>query len=105
MHLHFFIAGCDWYIVEFDGADTFFGYAILHNDYQMAEWGYVSFSELKSINIGGIEIDCELELWWKNLPAGQVEGICKGNNWPMPRKEKRDEFKNAGSFDGASCNG
>ena len=88
VHLHFFIAGCDWYIVEYDGCDIFFGYAILHNDYQMAEWGYVSFNELKSINIGGIEIDCEFELWWKNPPAGQVEKICKGMEWPLPyRKE------------------
>ena len=91
VHLHFFIAGCDWYIVEYDGADIFFGYAILHNDYQMAEWGYISFNELKSINIGGIEIDCELELWWKNPPARQVEKICKGMGWPIPsRKETRN---------------
>jgi len=24
VHLHFFIAGCDWYITEFDGSDIFF---------------------------------------------------------------------------------
>ena len=84
VHLHFFIAGCDWYITEFDGADIFFGYAILNQDYQMAEWGYVSFSELKSINIGGIEIDCELEIHWKNPLAGQVKNICKGMGWTLP---------------------
>lgn len=84
VHLHFFIAGCDWYITEFDGSDIFFGYAILNQDYQMAEWGYISFTELKSINIGGIEIDCELEIWWKNPPAGQVKNICKGMGWSIP---------------------
>ena len=53
IHLHFFIGGCDWFIAEFDGKDLFWGFAILNNDYQMAEWGYVSFSELKSIKLNG----------------------------------------------------
>jgi hypothetical protein len=57
IHLHFFIGGCDWYIAEYDDDDLFFEYAIL-NDMQNAEWGYVSFSELKSINISRVEIDC-----------------------------------------------
>ena len=46
IHLHFFIGGCDWFIAEYDGYDTFFGFAILNSDYEMAEWGYVSFAEL-----------------------------------------------------------
>ena len=32
IHLHFFMAGCDWYIAEYDGNDLFFGYAILNGD-------------------------------------------------------------------------
>ena len=86
IHLHFFIAGCDWYLVEYDGADTFFGYAILHNDYQMAEWGYISFTELKEINIGGIEIDCELPEHFPPQKASNIDQICKGNGWPLPVK-------------------
>jgi hypothetical protein len=46
---HFFIGGCDWFIAEWDGGDLFFGYANLGDD-QCAEWGYISFSELKSLN-------------------------------------------------------
>ncbi|GAB7023798.1 DUF2958 domain-containing protein [Salidesulfovibrio brasiliensis] len=53
IHLHFFIGGCDWYAVEFDGEDTFFGYAILNRDWQNAEWGYFSLSELKAITVAG----------------------------------------------------
>jgi hypothetical protein len=61
IHLHFFIGGCDWFISEYDGEDLFWGYAILNNDYEMAEWGYNSFEELKKIRIPpGIEIDCEI---------------------------------------------
>lgn len=77
IHLHFFIGGCDWYIAEFDGDDTFFGYAILNQDYQNAEWGYVSFNELKSIKIGWMEIDCETEDAWQIRKASEVPEIWR----------------------------
>ena len=64
--LHFFIGGCDWYIAEYDGEDLFWGFAILNKDLQNAEWGYISFSELKSIKLDGwLEIECELEEFWQ----------------------------------------
>jgi hypothetical protein len=47
--LHYFMGGCDWYISEWDRGDNFFGYAILNNDVQMSEWGYISLSELLGI--------------------------------------------------------
>jgi hypothetical protein len=76
IHLHFFIGGCDWYISEFDGEDLFWGFAILNNDVDMAEWGYISFSELKSIKVnGGFEIDCELEEHWEIRKASAIEKI------------------------------
>ncbi len=53
--LHFFYGGSDWWITEWDGKDTFFGFACLNGDWQMAEWGYVSLSELKST--GKVELD------------------------------------------------
>jgi hypothetical protein len=74
IHLHFFIGGCDWYISEFNGDDLFFGYAIL-NDMQNAEWGYISFSELKAISINGIEIDSELQEHWQPKPVSQIPKI------------------------------
>jgi hypothetical protein len=74
IHLHFFIGGCDWFISEYDGVDLFFGYAIL-NDLQNAEWGYISFNELKSINISGVEIDCELEEHWLPKPVSEIPKI------------------------------
>jgi hypothetical protein len=75
LYLHFFIGGCDWYIAEYDGDDLFFGYAILNGDEQNAEWGYVSFSELRTISINRIEIDCELEVHWQPKPASQISKI------------------------------
>ncbi len=75
IHLHFFIFGSDWYIAEYDGEDLFFGYAILNGDTQCAEWGYISFAELKDINIGGIEVDCEKETFWRIKPASEIAAI------------------------------
>lgn len=76
IQLHFFIGGCDWYIAEFDGDDTFFGFAILHGDLDNAEWGYVSFDELKSLKIQGwLEVDCELEDFWLVRKAGEIDNI------------------------------
>jgi len=49
IQMHFFLGGCDWWIAEFDGEDLFFGYAVLNGDWELAEWGYISLSELKSI--------------------------------------------------------
>ena len=96
IHLHFFIGGCDWYIAEFDGKDLFFGFAILNNDYQMAEWGYFSFRELKSINVKGIEIDCELEEYFPVRKASEIDLICRANGWlRQPRSETEDRMREA----------
>lgn len=65
IHLHFFLGSSDWYITEFDGDDTFFGYVILNGDTQCSEWGYISFQELKDVKPGFMEIDCELAKYWK----------------------------------------
>lgn len=81
IYLHFFIGGCDWYVAEYDGEDTFFGFAILNNDLANAEWGYVSFSELKSVSIGFCEIDNEVN--WKVRKALRIEKICEAQQWTM----------------------
>jgi hypothetical protein len=75
IHLHFFIGGCHWYIAEYDGDDIFFGYAVLNGDYWNAEWGYVSFSELKAVKVGWLEVDCETENAWRVRPAREVKGV------------------------------
>ncbi len=81
IHLHFFIGGCDWYIAEYDGGDLFFGFANL-GDIQNAEWGYISFSELKEIRIDGwMEIDCELEEIWSVRRAYEIPIIREKYGW------------------------
>lgn len=106
IHLHFFIGGSDWYIAEFDGKDVFWGFAILNNDYEMAEWGYVSFSELKCIKVDGwLEIDCELEEYWKVCRASDIEKIRIARGWPkdsgiLGNFQEEDEKKDTGTMPG-----
>ena len=80
IHFHFFIGGCDWYIAEFDSKDTFFGFTILNGDLQNAEWGYVSFKELKDIKIGGY-LEVDHNLYWDPRPSREVKLICKAHGW------------------------
>jgi hypothetical protein len=79
IHLHFFIGGCDWYAAEFDGEDIFFGFCILNKDYEMAEWGYISFTEMKEISVNGIEIDCEVN--WRPRRAVEIPKMREARGW------------------------
>ena len=58
----------------------FFGYAILNNDLQNAEWGYVNFDELQSIRTReGFEIDRDLH--WRIRQAKDVDRIRDAYNY------------------------
>jgi hypothetical protein len=81
IYLHFFMTASDWYICEFDGEDIFWGYAVINNNFDMAEWGYISFKELRALSLCGIEVDCELEEHFPIKKALEVDKICKGNGW------------------------
>ena len=73
IYLHFFIGGSDWYIAEYDGEDLFFGFTILNGDLQYAEWGYISFNDLKKLKIGKwLEVDCEKSRFWKVRPFKEI---------------------------------
>ena len=79
IHMHFFIGNCDWYIAESDGDDTFFGFAIINGDYEMAEWGYMSLEELMEIKIRIFEVDRDLH--WKPVKACEVDKIRTAQRW------------------------
>jgi hypothetical protein len=74
IYMHFFVAGCDWYISESDGNDMLFGFAILNSDLYNAEWGYVSFRELLDLKIGGF-LEVDREIHWKVQKAGEIDRI------------------------------
>ena len=73
IYMHFFLGSCDWYIAEFDGTDTMFGFACLNGDLQMAEWGYISYSELVGLKVSFMEVDRDKH--FKPCKAGNIELI------------------------------
>jgi len=78
IHMHFFLGGCDWYTAEYSPDErNFFGYVILNANYENAEWGYMSFDELRETKTPhGFEVD--RDLYWKPTKAGDVEKIRRG---------------------------
>ena len=51
IHAHYFMAGSDWYVIDWDRTDNiFFGFVVLNGDLQNAELGYFSFAELDEFN-------------------------------------------------------
>jgi len=81
IHMHFFIGGCDWYAAEYDSESrNFFGFAILNDDLEMAEWGYFNFKELCDLHVRFIEVDRDLHFAPKK--AIEIERIRKAEGWP-----------------------
>ncbi|MCK5031631.1 MAG: hypothetical protein KAR64_09200 [Thermoplasmatales archaeon] len=80
--MHFFLGSSDWYIVEYDGDDIFFGFACLNGWTDLAEWGYISFRELKQlkveapVSINGqkefIPLEVDRDLHWTPKKASDV---------------------------------
>ena len=110
VHIHFFIGGTDFYICEYNGTDTFWGFVILNGDYEMAEFGYISFDELKSIRVNGWQ-EIDYDRYWQVRPANQVKKICIAQGWTLPNSSPGLEIKcpncmqiiSSGSKDDVSC--
>lgn len=67
IHAHLFVGGNDFYIAEWDRGDLIFGYAVLNNDWQNAEWGTSSLAEWQSITQNRIA-RTELDFFWEPKP-------------------------------------
>lgn len=61
-------AAWTWYVTEFDGDDTLFGFVIGLE----AEWGYISLSELQSVR-GPRGLRIERDLYWRPKPMREAE--------------------------------
>ena len=80
IHMHFFIGGSDWYAAEYDPEDrNFFGFVILNDDYEMAEWGYFNLDELCDIKVSFLEIDRDLH--FPPTKAENIANIKKAQRW------------------------
>ena len=92
IYMHFFLAGSDWYIAEFDGDDTFFGFVCLNGWTDCAEWGYISFIELKELvvkapvfiygeNAGYIPVEVDRDINWTPKKASEIALIRECEGW------------------------
>ena len=91
IHLHFFLGSSDWFICEFDGDDIFFGFACLNGWTDLAEWGYISYKELKELKvkqpIGSdgqralIPLEVDRDLSWMPRKAVNVSLIRECQGW------------------------
>lgn len=69
---HYFVAGFDWWIVEYDPEECLaFGYACL-NDPANAEWGYVSLVELERLVVGGFLV-IERDVYWEPRTVRELD--------------------------------
>lgn len=83
IHMHFFIGGCDWYATEYSPEEKcFFGFAILNDDLQNAEWGYFSLDELASLRVKFLEVDRDLH--FNPCKAVEIEKIREAEGWEVP---------------------
>jgi hypothetical protein len=94
VHLHYFVGGADWWIVEVEhDTRVAFGFACL-GDPANAEWGYVALDELAALHksmtwewaheppndeptetVVVPTLIVERDLYWTKRPAGEVDGI------------------------------
>ncbi len=91
IHIHFFLGSSDWFIAEYDGEDTFFGFACLNGWTDLAEWGYISYKELKElkvkqpIGVDGqrmlIPLEVDRDLYWISRKAFNVSLIRECQGW------------------------
>ncbi len=79
IYCHFYLAGSDWYVTEFDGCDTFFGFVILNGNCIDAEWRYFTLRKLDQLNVRGYEV--EFDEYWQLRPASQVKKIAEAQGW------------------------
>jgi hypothetical protein len=63
-------SGAVWFVTEFDGSDTMFGWAEMFRG--GGELGYISLSELENLHRGGLPL-VERDLSWRPRPLSQAK--------------------------------
>jgi hypothetical protein len=59
-----------WFVTEFDGEDTMFGWADL--GFGEGELGYISLRELDEVHKNGLPL-VERDLYWKQVPLSKAK--------------------------------
>jgi hypothetical protein len=76
VYAHFFFAGCDWFILDYNKKyDEFCGFAIINHDYQMAELGYIPADYFR--NEGRVELDFH----WQTKTLDEAKAALAPDYW------------------------
>lgn len=59
IYMKFFMGGWTWFVSEFDGVDTFYGFVVSPSSPE-GEWGYFSLRELLNRRSGWVQVDRDL---------------------------------------------
>ena len=71
VHLHFQVDASHWWVIEWDGHDTFFGFVQLYGSNQYAKFGYFTLSELMEVKVSGC-IEIVNDPFWIPRPVKDV---------------------------------
>ena len=79
---HFFLGGCDCYVAEYDpDGRIFFGHAILNDDLDNTEWGYIGFDEPHEVQNLRMAADTLTIEWDSDAPhsgSSTVYDVARG---------------------------
>lgn len=79
IHLHFYNDATNWYIIESNGNDTFYGIVISDQYQNKSEWRDISIHELEMYDQNLAAIKCDPD--WVPMKAQDIDIIKKANNW------------------------
>lgn len=85
IYLHFYLLDSHWWVCESNGNDTFFGFVLLNNNLQNAEWRYFTLWKLQQYNVQGFEV--MLDKSWQIRPASQVRKIITAHGWNITQTQ------------------
>lgn len=69
---HYFLGGCDWYLVELD-AETGLAFGFVNlGDPANAEWGYIDLTELEAVAVGPLRQPVERDMDWAPKPFNAI---------------------------------
>jgi hypothetical protein len=76
VHVKFFGGGrWTWYVTEYDGDDTFFGYVLSGLGPDCDEFGYFSRAELEALRFPPLNLPIERDLHFTPRPVRECEGV------------------------------
>lgn len=93
VHLHFTVEQCHWWVIEWDGQDTFFGFVLLYGIDKYARFGLFQFSELQEIKVAGL-FEVVNDPYWIPKPIKNIGQICETPHYQSLLRERITQRRN-----------